>query len=190
MTAMFRRGVNFDMATTEFVARQIAILAAAYPSANVTRETVQVYVADLADIPDDVLDVACAECRATCKWFPTIAELRQASARIQSGADSLPPATEAWGEFLRLTAIYANDGDQPPMANPVLEKTVRAMGWRYLCASTNGVADRARFIDLYDEYSRRAVRQFASAPALTAGNRAGLALAGLAKRLADPARKQ
>ena len=173
------------MATTEFVARTIAVMAAAYPNATITRETIQVYAHDLSDIPDDVLDLAAADCRATCKWFPTIAEIRAAAARIQSGADTLPPAGEAWGEFVRLASRHA---DMPPIDNPILEKTIRAMGWTYLTTSENGMSDRARFCDLYDEYARRGVRTLVAPPQL-AGGRVADALAGLTKRLRAPTKE-
>ena len=172
------------MATTDFVARTIAVLSAAYPSANIARETIQVYVADLSDIPDEVLDLAAADCRATCKWFPTIAEIRQAAARIQAGADSLPPALEAFGTMYKemndshYHPDLAANGDptRPVFSNAITAKIVAAMGLLYLYTSENGMSDRARFCDLYEEYARRGVR----------ASRAGRGLAGRPGQRPDP----
>jgi len=154
-----------------YVARMMAVLAAAYPNMTIRRETIEVYVADLSDLPDDVLDAACSYCRANLKFFPTIAELREAAARLQSGAASLPPAGEAWGEFIRLGQCFSGDDPCPyaEMTSDIMRKTIRAMGWRYLCSSTNGMADRARFIELYDEYARRGISDYVMPPQLKSG---------------------
>ena len=83
----------------------------------------------------------------------------------------LPPAGEAWSEFIRLSSRYANDGPMPDnIPNRILVKTIRAMGWRYLCASTNGMADRARFIELYNEYAKRSLTDYVMPPRRKAGN--------------------
>ena len=60
--------------------------------------------------------------------------------------------------------------------NPVLWKTLQAMGWRYLCSSTNGVADRARFIELYNEYAKRRLRDYISTPELREGRHEAMKL--------------
>jgi len=171
------------MADREFIAKVLFALVAAYPNANVGKETMAVYVSDLSDIPNEILDAACTYCRTTSKWFPTIAELREASAKLQTGSDSLPPAGEAWGEVLRIIGRLGYF-EQPVFDNPVAAKTVAAMGWKNIAEGDNRTADRARFIELYNTYATRTLEQAKLPPALRQGNPALEAMRTLAaKRL-------
>lgn len=189
------------MARTELTPteQEIIILAAAYPNAKIPGDTITVYVADLADLPDDVLHAACIECRASCKWFPTIAEIRTAAARIQVDALQLPPALEAWGTMWKeingskYHPDLAANGDptRPAFSNPITARIVDSMGLRYLYTSENGMSDRSQFIKAYEEYERRGVKELASPPALVPGSaRVSEQLAGLAKRLSAPAERK
>ena len=181
------------MAMPSFVARCLAVMTAAYPNAAIRRETLDVYVYDLSDIPDEVLDQACAYCRANLKFFPTIAEIREAAARLQSGANQLPPAAEAWGEFIRLGQYFSGDDPCPfeSMSSDVLRRTIKAMGWRYLCGSTNGVADRARFIELYNQYAERKLKEYVTPPQLKAGEQNALAAMNeLTEKLSESSRRK
>src|SRR5258708_195606 len=89
------------MATREYALKALAILSAAYPNFNFPEASVNLYILDLEDIPDTVLGLACQRHRATSKWFPSISELREISARLMSGATNLPPALSAWASFNR-----------------------------------------------------------------------------------------
>lgn len=55
-------------------------LAAAYPKTHLGQATLAVYAADLADIDPDVLAGALVDLRRTSRFFPTIAEIREACA--------------------------------------------------------------------------------------------------------------
>ena len=57
-------------------------LSAAYPNRSRDQRTVQLYVERLSDIPVYLLDQAASQHIATSNWFPKIAELRAAAARI------------------------------------------------------------------------------------------------------------
>ena len=152
------------MAEAKFVVKMLTVLVLAFPNAKIEKGTIDVYARDLADLPEEVLDLACQECRVTLRFFPTISEIREAAAKLQSGVDSLPPAGEAWREF----QVMAGHHSEMPhdITNPVLAQTLKGMGWRYLTTSDNVVADRARFIELYNEYAKRRLRQFVETPSL------------------------
>lgn len=51
--------------------------------------------------------------------------------------------------------------------DPLLHSTIRAFGWLDLCQSTNPHADRARFIELYDELAKGERKEAAIAPNAT-----------------------
>lgn len=142
--------------TRSEAAKLVAVLANAYPSARVTEETSEIYEAMLGDLDFASVQRAAARHIATNKWFPTIAELRAAAVEMACGR--VRPALEAWGELcmaIRLEGgVYA---ERPPRFDDlILGDTVRQMGWQYLCKSENDAADRARFVQLYEEYSARA----------------------------------
>ena len=74
-----------------------------------------------------------------------------------------PPAGyPQWGRYgkgktmhhhaIRMEGTYS---PQPKFRDAVTEHCVGLMGWRYLCKSSNDVADRARFCELYDAVANR-----------------------------------
>ena len=107
----------------------VAKLAAAFQK-DLTMETVTIYGDSLADVDPALLAESVRQSIATCKFFPTIAELRRAAARI---AGILPPQS---GEVLAMIQradvrenVYRRDGSLayterywrwPDEASPVL----------------------------------------------------------------------
>lgn len=145
------------MATEGEILDIVNRLVAAYPNATVTEATIAVYVEDLADLDAELLTVSAKRCRATCKWFPTIAELRE-SAVVLSVPDKRAGA-DAWGDVLR--AIIAHGYLHPPgdgwdFEDALVGRIVRGMGWRNLCMSEDEMADRAHFIRGYEQSRDRA----------------------------------
>ena len=66
--------------TREFFNKQFAALVCAYISAQkLPDETQDTYWAMLQDIPDEKFSVGVKKCLTQCKFFPTIAELGEAS---------------------------------------------------------------------------------------------------------------
>lgn len=107
----------------------------------------------LADLAPAALEAAVLAHISTNKWFPTIAELREATLAMLPG-QGIPTATEAWGEVMHafeMVGYYHT----PEWSHPAIAKTVDAMGWQQLCLSENGMADRAHFIKLYEVYVKR-----------------------------------
>lgn len=66
--------------TREFFNQQFAALASAYTMANkLSDEAQDIYWEMLKDIPEKAFSYGVRECLASCKFFPTIAELGEAS---------------------------------------------------------------------------------------------------------------
>jgi len=140
------------MSTSEEIANVMVRLAAAYPSAVVTELTIEIYIEELADLDTELLAGAAKKCRATCKWFPTISELRDAAVAL-SVSDKRSGA-EAWGDVLRAISEHGyphGPGDGWDFQDLLVGRVVRGMGWRNLCMSEEGMADRAHFIKSYEQ---------------------------------------
>jgi hypothetical protein len=124
------------------------------------------YAERLADIPVDRLEAAAEQCMATCRHMPTIAELREAAGAVAASLE--PTALDVYGDTIReLSRALA--ARQVPQIDPVAREVVQAMGGAYtLVASDNGTADRARFLEAYNEKRRQREALDAIVPAARA----------------------
>ena len=173
------------------VAQLVAMLIASFPSSKASDGTSAVYERMLLDLDHGAALDAIERLIATSRFLPTIAEIREAALAVTVG--EVKRGGEAWGEVQRLLARYGakryDMGWRAPIADPIAAHVVAALGWVALCDSENQVADRARFIDLYDELAARARRGQVAAPVVKAlreapaGAGAGHLVAGLARRL-------
>ena len=146
------------MATSEQVMSVMAIIAAAYPGAEPQVETIKLYIALLANIPAQNLEQAALLHISRSPFFPTIAELLDASRDVRSMAEHTPLAAEAWGEVAEQIRKTGHSG-KPQFSHPLVEQAVHCLGWRTLCLSDNPVADRAHFIKNYDTLLKREKNQ-------------------------------
>jgi hypothetical protein len=131
-------------------AKLVAILLAAYPHARVHPQTSAAYERMLRDLSSPVAAAAVQRLIATSKYLPTIAEIREVAASLTVG--EVAAGGEAWGQVLRAIrryGAYRQPGEDFAL-DPLALRCVRALGWTDLCTSENAVADRARFIELYD----------------------------------------
>jgi len=146
-----------------------ALLTSAYSYWTVKLETEQVqatyrlYKQLLGDLPLEALQTAVIHHVATSKWFPTIAELRSAV----TIPESQQLALEAWGDVAETFSsgeYYAGENliKAPEFRNPLTSAAVRALGgWIRLCQSENEIADRARFVEIYEQLQARGIRDTA-----------------------------
>lgn len=150
------------MASEATIKQVLGILSAEYPdhinklSAEQLGNLRQLYVQALADIDDETLRATALRHIMSSPWFPKVSELRDAAARI-TRPPTLDPL-EAWGKVLaeiRRTGYYGI----PQFDDPLIAAIVKQMGWRELCSSEDGTADRARFVDAYQRQADRAHKQ-------------------------------
>ncbi len=127
-------------------------LFAAYPNTAVTPETVAMYVRLLSDIPPADLQTVVDQAVATCKFLPTIAELRDMRHSLHN-ANRLTWA-DAWDAVQREIRRIGSYG-LPRFDDELTERVVKAMGWKALCASDNPATDRAQFRDMYNALAGR-----------------------------------
>ncbi|HSR79038.1 MAG TPA: hypothetical protein VLN57_20870 [Xanthobacteraceae bacterium] len=136
--------------------------------------TLALYRTFLSDLPYDAGDAGIR--RLIASWRPTsaqrwpsIAELRSAIALQQHGR--LPTGGEVWGAIHRLTG--RQDANRYEMLEPTIRAALEGLDWvvwdvtmsrglevrrwRVVVGRdvADATADRARFIDMYDELTRR-----------------------------------
>ena len=153
------------MATKSEITALLVLLEQAYPNLRepLKEGTIKVFSEFLSDIPFKDLEKAVASHISSEDWFPSVAQIRKAV----SGFSQLPTAMEAWGEAEEMMR-HNGTSWKPDFENPVLMATVKAMGWKYLCMSTNKVADRANFRDTYEELASRHQYQHTVTPEVRA----------------------
>lgn len=131
----------------------ILMLMEAYHNNNATDGTVANYVRLTQDIPLPELQQAIDQCMASCKFLPTIAEIRDTwhSLTRTLGQQS---AAEAWADVEAQIRAVGYIGS-PQFESPTTAAVVRSMGWRNLCASEEPYVERAQFMRMYDQYMTR-----------------------------------
>ena len=127
-------------------------LFSAFPNTQVSEATVAVYLRLLRDIQPDDLQVAVDQAIATCKFMPTVAELRDTLHGLTAiGQLSWGEAWEDVQKEMRRIGSYGG----PAFSNELTAAVVRSMGWKVLCASENPQTDRAQFRDMYNALAAR-----------------------------------
>ena len=109
----------------------------------------------LADLDYPSACTAVEQLIATSEFLPTVAKIRAAVVELELGPQR--SGGEAWSGVLRevgRTGVCR----QPTFEDPVTAQAVRGLGWQAICNSENQVADRARFIELYDQLAARVRR--------------------------------
>ena len=138
------------------IAEILLVAAAAYPNFKLPPESVKAYTVFLEHLSADVLRLAVMEAVKESVFFPTVAEIMKHTDALLH--PSYPTAGGAWGEAVEMMRFRGHSWE-PKFDNPITQKCIEALGWYYLCMSINQVADRARFIELYDELARRTLHE-------------------------------
>jgi hypothetical protein len=147
------------MATPLDIAQIVKVISVAYPNWQVTEQTNEVYYQCLADIATDELKAAVLHCitEPGRKFAPSVGELRGAIGDIRVRVNNVPTTYAAWQEVLEQIR-YTGSYGVPQFSSPLIERAVRQLGWRELCLSENQTADRARFVQCYDQLVERATK--------------------------------
>lgn len=133
-------------------AEMLAYLAAAYPNANITRETAQIYHDVLGNIHRDLVMDACRTLVRENPFFPSSAEILRKVGNMQGMLS--PLAGVAWetvqNEIRRVGHIAA-----PEFMDDTVEAAVKAIGWRELCLADNQGVVRSNFFKIYAEIAQQ-----------------------------------
>ncbi|MEH7355099.1 replicative helicase loader/inhibitor [Neobacillus drentensis] len=109
----------------------------------------------LADIPYEVAEKAVIKVLSTSKFFPTIAEIRDATAQITQPRTL--DAIEAWGMIVQAIRKYGyyNQGAALQSLPEDVAEMVKRFTWRELCLSENVETLRAQFRMAWETQSKR-----------------------------------
>lgn len=138
--------------------RILSPLFIAFPKAPDDDDVMRVYAIALAGLGEAVLSAGVMRCLRTCKFFPSISEIMDASVIMVEAINGTNDraADEAWKEVevqMREAFIYK----KPVFSRPEIETAALAMGWQSLCLTPNdqmGTA-RAQFLRLYESVCNR-----------------------------------
>lgn len=109
----------------------------------------------LSDIPYDIAEKALIKVLATSKFFPTIAEIREAAADITQPRTM--DAIEAWGLVIKAIRRYGSHRESEAIASlpEDVAQMVKRFGWRELCLNENPDTLRAQFRMAWETQSKR-----------------------------------
>lgn len=149
----------------------VAILGAAFAS-QLTRmgesdakAWARVYAKGLEDLDFESTRSAVDRLVKTARFLPTIAEIRAAVVDVNHGSRRAGGA--AWEDVraaMSRYGAYRVPGQDFTFDDPIVAQAVKGLGWKDLCLSENSVADRARFIELYDQLARGERTDAAASP--------------------------
>jgi len=127
------------------------LLGSAFPAWRVKDETIEMWHMMLQDLDGEIVTEVAMNWIATEERNPTIAGIRRKCAEVTSNLS--PTAFEAWREVNEgLTEhgreFYRN-GNR--WSHPIIEKTVKAVGFMALCFSETAGVERAHFLKSYNE---------------------------------------
>jgi len=101
----------------------------------------------LNDVPYDLAEKALCKILITARYWPTMAELREAVDSLRPPITGIPPVDEAWEEVCRNLSPY----QQHTWSHEAISKTVQRLGGiRSIGESENISVVRAHFFKLYE----------------------------------------
>lgn len=147
--------------TFEQALELVTIAAAAFPHMQEKdlRPTAQLWAQMLGDLDYRVAKAALTKVLSTARYWPTIAEIREAAAEIKPTESGLPSPEAAWEEVLAQVRKVGWIGE-PTWSHPAVGRAALALygSWQNLCASLTEermAADRAHFMRIYETMTRR-----------------------------------
>lgn len=147
------------------------------------------YALSLADVDFARCKAAVVRLVQTSRMMPSVADIRAELGIVQHGV--VRAGAEAWGEVLRAMRTrgsHRSPGVDFEFADPITARVVTALGWLDLCASDNQAADRARFIEAYDQISRTERREAQTLPGATSPRLPSASDAAIAQLVGSVAR--
>lgn len=150
------------MASSDKVTKLMTVMSANFANYKLTKEAILLYSRILADIPDDVLEASALDiCSKSGAFFPSAGDWRQNALDLKLAKSGVPMAIEAWeeakrecgrcGEYWR----YTEGKKYPEYSHPLIEETVKAIGYVNILESDNIEVLRAQFMKAYDTFKNR-----------------------------------
>lgn len=160
------------MATREDIKNVMAFMACSFPNYHPILDgqvnAVDVLLNLLGDLPVETLQVAVQACCAEPgrAFAPSAGEIRGMAVQLHAQAACLPTAAEAWGVIEQCWHL-TSDGRQALLdkQHPLFSKALHCMGGLSVIGmSENPPAERARFLQFYDELREQTLNDAAMLP--------------------------
>jgi len=140
---------------TELIQTQIQL----YPNtAQMDDKALAYYASAIADIEDKYLIMAFRLHLETHKWYPSVAEIREAAAKLAGRKSGIPIAHEAWMEAMKNAGMWINGWentvDKHKWSHPLIKETARLL-WQDIITDDNQASIRKNFIDAYKQIVER-----------------------------------
>jgi hypothetical protein len=139
------------------IIRLLAIATANFPTMQERdmKPTAVLWEQALSDIPYEVAEKAIIKVLSTSKFFPTIAEIREAATQLTQ--PRVLDAIEAWGMIVEAIRRYGMYDQEKAMQSlpPDVRAMVKRFTWRELCLNENPDTLRAQFRMAWDTQSKR-----------------------------------
>lgn len=125
------------------------LLCDAFPHSPRKASDLELYAERIRDLGIDAIRAAVEQCIATCKYFPTVAELREAAGNVAGALE--PTSLDCYGDTMRELSLAMAESRIPKL-DPIAKEVVASMGGAItLLVSDNGPTDRAHFTKSYAE---------------------------------------
>lgn len=118
------------------------------------KPTIMLWQKMFSDLPYELAEAALIKVLSTTKFWPTVAEIREAAAQISQ--PKVLEASEAWGqvmEGLRKFGLYQAQ-DAMNWFSPEIRMMVKRFGWWEICHTDNIDVVRGQFIKAWDAHAK------------------------------------
>lgn len=144
--------------TKQEALKLVAILEMAYPRQDLREQTVEVYARFLQDLDYKVAEQVVSHYIKTQKWFPSIAEIREACAEMVHDL----PTTEQAMEIIRSAVQQYDYGSI--RANDLLRQAVATVGFDKIGYSEHPEPLYRQIKEAYERIRTRELHRLASMP--------------------------
>lgn len=141
------------------IAKLLTVIAANYPNFTVDEVKHALWSEMLADIDYPTANMAVKRHIATCRFAPTIAEIRE-QAVIVAGCEEIT-AAEAWGELMQAVRRhgYYHESEGLASLSPETRRVAEMITWREINLNENLDVLRGQFLRMYQTVHERAKRE-------------------------------
>ena len=141
--------------------REFALFASAlktyYPKENLlpNEQAMELWYKQLQDIPYQIAELTLNKWVATNKWSPSIADIREQAAAVQTG--DKPLWSDGWEEVLIAMRKFGSYRELEALQSmsETTRQAVKRLGFKHICRSENLTADRANFRIIFEQIADR-----------------------------------
>jgi hypothetical protein len=145
------------MMTQKEIANLVGLATANFPNMQDKdmRPTANLWLKLLGDIPYEIAENALLKVLSTAKYFPTVAEIREAA--ISLTTQETPSAIEGWGELMVAVRRHGYYGAEAALdsLSPITRKVAEMIGWAEICHCEEIDVLRGQFRMAYEQYAKR-----------------------------------